>query len=582
MYTKNNIIAIYYTIRKDSNNMRKKTSLLVIGLIISSCLIGLFPIIAEKVNAYTPHETIHINGNTDFVTQVVSEGWSGNGTKGNPYIIEGYDINPNLYGIEIRSTTVNFIIRDSRVINGIVNNHCGIYLNNVTNGTIYNCIIENNQIGIILSSSNHNLIFNNNILSNNHNGILFFNSSENIINNNNVLSNGLGGIYVTESKQNDINGNNISYNEKDITIELSSGINIVNNTIIRNNISLGSCKEINITNNLIIKSGIIINGDYLEHWNTHNIDNTNTVNGRPVYYWKNRKRGIVPVDAGQVILANCSDVTIENQELNNSPFGIILGFSSNNNITSNTVSSNSKYGIYLYSSSGNTIIGNSVTDSGWNIHLYYSNDNTIKDNTMSNTIFSLKYMGIHLEHSNKNNITDNTAINNGYGIYLFSSSDNNITNNNVSKNDDGIHLNSYCYWNNFTGNTIYQNNDNGIHIYGSDNNIFHHNNIINNTNQLFEYKKKNIWDDGNGKGNYWSDYNGSDEDDDGVGDTNLPHLEVDHYPLILQADIIYDGDNDTIEDKGSIFSEIWFQGLIILLVIIILIIIALMMRKKSQ
>jgi parallel beta-helix repeat protein len=560
--------------------MRKTTSLLVIGLIISSCLIGLFPIILERVIGYTPHDTIHINGNADFAAQVASEGWSGNGTEDNPYIIEGYDINPNLYGIEIKSTTVNFIIRDSRIINGIENNHCGIYLNNVTNGVIYNCIIENNIIGVILSSSNHNLIFNNNILSNNHNGILFFNSSENTIYNNNVFLNGLGGVYITESYQNDITGNNISYNERDIRIELSSGVNIVNNTIIGNNISLSSSTGINITNNLIISSGIIIGGDYLEHWNTHNIDNTNTINGRPVYYWKNQMGGIVPVDAGQVILANCSDVKVENQELNDGLVGIMLGFSSDNNITGNTVYSNSKHGIYLYSSYGNKIISNNIIDSGWSIHLYSSNDNLIKGNIISNTIFSLKYMGIHLQYSDGNNITGNNASNNWAGIYLSSSSGNNITNNNVSNNEDGIFLNAYCYWNNFTYNTIFQNTDCGIHIYGSSNNIFHHNNIINNTKQLNQYRNENTWNDGNGEGNYWSDYNGSDEDDDRVGDTNLPHMEVDYYPLILHTDIIYEGDNDTIEDKDSIFSEIWFQGMIILLVIII--IIALMIRKKSQ
>ncbi|MHA1581496.1 MAG: hypothetical protein ACTSYM_03190, partial [Candidatus Baldrarchaeia archaeon] len=47
----------------------------------------------------------------------------------------------------------------------------------------------------------------------------------------------------------------------------------------------------------------------------------------------------------------------------------------------------------------------------------------------------------------------------------------------------------------------------------------------------------NIWDDGS-VGNYWDDYTGLDDGSngriagDGVGDTDLPHLGVDNYPLI--------------------------------------------------
>ena len=41
----------------------------------------------------------------------------------------------------------------------------------------------------------------------------------------------------------------------------------------------------------------------------------------------------------------------------------------------------------------------------------------------------------------------------------------------------------------------------------------------------------NIWDNGC-EGNYWSAYNGTDLDNDGVGDTGLPWEGVDNYPLM--------------------------------------------------
>lgn len=555
----------------------------IIQIILMSGLIGIIMVSPEAASQYIPHDPISIEGDADFAAQAVSEGWPGNGTEGNPYVIKGYDIHPNLYGVEIRSTTATFIIRDLQIKNGVELNHCGIYLDNVTNGIIENCLVENNINGLILSFSNHNHIGDNKILSNHHNGISLFNSGQNIISNNNISLNGLGGIFITDSFQDDFIGNSVLNNGRGIQISLSSGVNIVNNTVIRNNISLSSSTGINITGNSINEGGIIIGGNYLKHWNTHSIDPTNTVNGRSIYYWKNQKEGIVPAYAGQVILTNCSEIKIEKQELNNCHVGIVLGFSTNNSIISNIISSNSKHGIYLYASCDNKIISNTIIDSGWSIHLYNSKGNTIKDNIISNTIFSLKYMGIHLQYSDGNNITGNNASNNWAGIYLSSSSGNNITNNNVSNNDDGIFLNAYCYWNNFTYNTIFQNTDFGIHIYGSSNNVFHHNNIIDNTKQLNKYRNENIWDDGNGEGNYWDDYNGSDDDGDGVGDTDLPHQDVDYYPSMKLFEVEEKaGDEITINEKDFIFSEKLLIGLITLLILIIAIILTLQKRKTAK
>lgn len=53
----------------------------------------------------------------------------------------------------------------------------------------------------------------------------------------------------------------------------------------------------------------------------------------------------------------------------------------------------------------------------------------------------------------------------------------------------------------------------------------------------------NTWDNGS-EGNFWSNYNGSDFDGDGIGDTYLPWEGVDHYPLMNRywnpADINHD------------------------------------------
>ena len=63
--------------------------------------------------------------------------------------------------------------------------------------------------------------------------------------------------------------------------------------------------------------------------------------------------------------------------------------------------------------------------------------------------------------------------------------------------------------------------------------IVFHNNFVNNTQPGSVFTSTNIWDDGS-RGNYWSDYNGTDANHDGIGDT--PYVidanNTDHYPLM--------------------------------------------------
>jgi hypothetical protein len=72
----------------------------------------------------------------------------------------------------------------------------------------------------------------------------------------------------------------------------------------------------------------------------------------------------------------------------------------------------------------------------------------------------------------------------------------------------------------------------GIMLAYSDDDTFFCNILVDNTNQLYNYDSTNTWDNGTGDGNYWDDYLGEDLDDDGDGDTLLPHQGVDWHPLM--------------------------------------------------
>jgi parallel beta-helix repeat protein len=242
---------------------------LVLIIMISS-FAGIFAVIPKEALAYTPHAPIFIDGNSHFAVLAAYEGWVGNGTEGNPYIIEGYDID-SLFdvGIELNSTTVHFIVRDSLIRNSWV----GIIFKSVTNGTISNCTIQDNWWGAFIKESHGIKITKNNFSENLITNIDCVRSNYNYIADNIINSGGNEGILLEYSKAN------------------------------------------NITNNTLEDSCIFIRGTSLTHWNTHNIDSSNTVNGKPVYFWKNRDGGVIPPGAGQVILANCKNVTIENQEV---------------------------------------------------------------------------------------------------------------------------------------------------------------------------------------------------------------------------------------------------------------------------
>jgi nitrous oxidase accessory protein NosD len=81
----------------------------------------------------------------------------------------------------------------------------------------------------------------------------------------------------------------------------------------------------------------------------------------------------------------------------------------------------------------------------------------------------------------------------------------------------------------------------------AENNTFYHNVFIdNNYNVAFDENVTligNLWDNGK-EGNYWDDYNGTDSNRNGIGDT--PYIinsdNIDNYPLMRPFDI----ENNTV------------------------------------
>jgi parallel beta-helix repeat protein len=150
----------------------------------------------------------------------------------------------------------------------------------------------------------------------------------------------------------------------------------------------------------------------LSHY-THEIDESNTVNGKPVYYWKGVEGGRVLDGAGQVILVDCNDVVVENQNLSDATTGVEVAFSSKITIRNNDCSENI-YGIYLDNSNNGAISNNDCSFCPVGIYLIYSDNNSISENNCSSNHWG---SGIYLHSSNNNRIYLNNFINDGDGAH---------------------------------------------------------------------------------------------------------------------------------------------------------------------
>ena len=516
--------------------------------------------ITNTVNGKSVYYYINRNnlGNGDFINpgQIILVNCTDS-------FLSNFDITDASYGIQVLFCD-NITIYNS----DFTNNYLGISVRyssfiNITDNTA-----SNNQAGMNVLGS-ENCTISGNDANDNSDPVNFWgygisvSSCENCnISDNTANNNFESGLYVGHSEELDIFGNTFNYNRYGIRTGNIIECEIEGN-VINGNVSFADHWDVGIylfssyggvsinntlKNNLMTYCGLLLGYDVeLEYMTSQDIDDTNLVNGKPIYYYTDQT-GLISTNfsnAGQIFLINTNNSVIDNLLFSDTTIGIQSFYSNGNTISNCEFKRNKQTSFELRYSDNNEIVGNTFSDTNDNhLWLEYCNGNNITDNSITDDPVMNPHIGIWMSSCNnsyvlRNDVSDcfvgiqvygeynifsgnNLSNNFKDGLYISNSGHNTITNNTLNSNEMGLNLELSDY-NDILNNTMNNNREFGLHLIESNYNTV--------TDNIFRCNGYACWTDEDGTGNTFSNNICEECPTDGNGD-GIPGFPF-YYIIII-------------------------------------------------
>lgn len=362
---------------------------------------------------------------------------AGDGTENSPYVIEGWcirivdppsipfvssDVPPREVadGIRIHDTSSHVVVRDNALTAGVDGDQVPL---------------EGAGEGIEVTDASNVVLEDNDVVGVNGEGILIEDAPGTEVRENTVSENGHDGIDVrasdgVEIDQNVVTGNGVGTG---ISLHSSDDTRVVDNELHDNTLvgleitdSAGATVEANAFDG----EGVSLRGDAAEHYR-HTIEASNTVDGDPIRYVRDADGTHVTGPAGQVIVVEAENVTLQGLDLEDTSDGVQAAWAHNL-----------------------TVEGSSFQDHRVAIRVLASNDLLVEANTVqanevpdvdpppgSVAVLLATEGALQLEEVDRFRVSNNTVHENTEGLRALASTEGSIQNNSIKANaDDGVSL----------------------------------------------------------------------------------------------------------------------------------------------